>query len=551
MIFEQAPAPDPNYWTQYKSKEDEDQAEAAMAGADEQAGPRDFSTEDQVLLAELAAMPRPAYEHARVAAAKKLGWRAFVLDRIVESLRPKTAKKDAIEELFPPTTPWPEPVNGSELLLDMRKFLDRHVVAGDEEKDGAVLWSLMTHVYDAFDVCPLLRLSSAVKRSGKTTLLLGVELLVHRPFIVTSISAAALSRLIELYKPTLLVDEADNAMKNNDDLAAVINGGHMRRTAKRVITEGDNHDLKAFSLWAPKLLAGIGKMKDTMEDRAIQIVMKRKPSSRKVERLLSRMSREDLRSKATRWAVDNLEELKRAPLPSFPSALNDRQCNNWTGIFTIVDLIGGEWPARARQAACTLSGDEQAGIAELMLKDIKGIFETPKTDRITSADLAKRLAEFEGRPWAEWGEKEQPISPNQIARFLKRFSISPDSIKLPNNTTLKGYLLEQFEDAFCRYLSSDPPENPVSKRNHGTSVDSVGESSLSQNGTDFSGSVSRNAVSANTGAAGSVVPVQDADSAPTDAFEGEEVPPFEIPPEPEQADFIEPHEAPKRRHWPD
>ena len=43
-----------------------------------------------------------------------------------------------------------------------------------------------------------------------------------------NVSAAALFRVVEGYRPTLLVDEADTFLAGADDLRGVLNSGHRR-----------------------------------------------------------------------------------------------------------------------------------------------------------------------------------------------------------------------------------------------------------------------------------------------------------------------------------
>ena len=57
-----------------------------------------------------------------------------------------------------------------------------------------------------------------------------------------------------------------------------------------------------------------------------------------------------------------------------------------------------------------------------------------------------------------YGKAAKPISQRQIAKLLSEFYIYPRDFRLPNEkNVLKGYLLEQFKDAFERYLSPFPP----------------------------------------------------------------------------------------------
>lgn len=85
-----------------------------------------------------------------------------------------------------------------------------------------------------------------------------------------------------------------------------------------------------------------------------------------------------------------------------------------------------------------------------LLADIRQIFEQHKTDRLASIDLVEALGKIETSPWGEWA-KGKPLSQTGLAKLLRPFEISPRSIRIGENTP-KGYLLEQFQDAFQRYV---------------------------------------------------------------------------------------------------
>ena len=86
----------------------------------------------------------------------------------------------------------------------------------------------------------------------------------------------------------------------------------------------------------------------------------------------------------------------------------------------------------------------------MLLEDLKLIFANRRDDRLRSADLAEALSAFEDRPWPEW-HQGKPITPRQIAKLLEPFDLAPSTIRTTGGTA-KGYKLEQFTDAFARYL---------------------------------------------------------------------------------------------------
>ena len=90
---------------------------------------------------------------------------------------------------------------------------------------------------------------------------------------------------MEKYKPTLLIDEADTFLHDNDELRGVLNSGHARAGAYVVRTVGDTHEPEVFRTWAPKAIALIGKLPATLASRAVHIELKRLAPGETVEPL--------------------------------------------------------------------------------------------------------------------------------------------------------------------------------------------------------------------------------------------------------------------------
>jgi hypothetical protein len=366
-------------------------------------------------------------------------------------------------------TPWPEPVDGSQLLDQIVLVLERYVVLARGAAVAIALWILHAYALAATFISPLLALVSPQRRCGKTTALDVVGALVPRKLPASNISPAALYRTVEMVQPTLLVDEGDTFLANNDDLRGILNAGHTRSTAIVIRTVGDDHEPRQFSTWCPKLIAMIGKLTDTLEDRSIVIPMRRRAPGEKIERLRrDRIDRElePLRSQAFRWAEDHAKDLADAE-PSVPEELHDRAQDNWRPLLAIADAIGGEWPKRAREAALALSGDSDEAdpsAAVQLLADIRQLFDQCGDHQIPSDVIVSALNEMEDRPWPEWS-KGRPLSKTAMASLLRPFGVRPRTIRYGSETP-KGYRLTDFTDAFSRYLPSQP-QQPQQAPNEG------------------------------------------------------------------------------------
>ena len=279
-----------------------------------------------------------------------------------------------------------------------------------------------------------------------------VEGLVNKPLLASNISPSAFFRSIEKYQPCIIVDEADTFIKNNDELRGIINSGHTRRSAFVIRTNTETLEPERFSTWGPKIISMIGDLPDTNKDRSIVIRMKRKAPGEKTGKVNLDFNDQHLilRRKSARWAQDHFKSLAGSE-PDTPNVGNDRATDNWTPLIAIADIVGGDWPTLARKAMLNLEKASDGETArEQLLKDIKEIFKE-EGDRISSKLLTAKLVELEDRPWADW-RKGMPLTQNTLARLLKPFGISSKTIRIEDKTA-KGYSLEQFEDAFQRYLT--------------------------------------------------------------------------------------------------
>jgi hypothetical protein len=362
---------------------------------------------------------------------------------------------------FKAVEPCAEPVDGAILLDEIAIGITRYVMLSRDAAYAVALWIVHSYCFDVFSISPRLVITAPEKRCGKTTLLRVIQALVPKALPVANITAAAMFRTIEKFKPTLLIDEADTFLRENEELRGVINSGH-EREGRVIRLVGDDHEPSEFSTFCPTVIATIGSVPSTIEDRAIVIPMRRRLPNESIERF--RIDRaehlEEIASKIARWVADNEFALRVAD-PETPQALHDRAADNWRPLIAIADLARWEWPLLARSTAVALlvhegdQGEQSRGVA--LLTDIFRIFVDKAqaggvdTKRISSTRLVEALVGLVDRPWASWS-RGNPITSAAVARILKNFSIIPNTIKLADGKQPNGYKLSQFRDAFERYL---------------------------------------------------------------------------------------------------
>jgi putative DNA primase/helicase len=409
---------------------------------------------------ELANLKKLAYAKVRTEAATELGIRVGDLDKMV---REKHAQSEDVQAELPhwKVEPWDQPVSTAELLSAIRKAFRRYIVLPKGAGVASPLWTLHAWTMDAGDISPFLVFVSPTKRCGKTSAMTVLLFLTPRSELASNISPSALFRYVEAIRPTLLIDEADTFLKGNEEFRGILNAGHTRVAAnvvRNVEVNGD-HKPRRFSTWAPKAIATIQSLADTLEDRSVIVQLQRKPKDVKVDRLRKRDNAEfaTLRRQAARWAEDNFDKLAD-PDPAIPEVLNDRAADNWRPLLAIADLAGGEWPRLAREAACILSGEEHDTSPNIeLLIDIRIAF--GDDDEIRTVDLIAKLIADPERPWVEWS-KGKPITAKHIGRLLRDFKIISENVNGTGYSQAKGYKRSRFEDAWTAYCPGQTPSAP-------------------------------------------------------------------------------------------
>jgi putative DNA primase/helicase len=164
--------------------------------------------------------------------------------------------------------------------------------------------------------------------------------------------------------------------------------------------------------------------------------------------------------RAARWAKDHLDDIREAD-PAVPDKItSDRACDNWRGLLAIADLSGPDWERAARAAALELTGveAEDTGTGVLLLADLRAVFARTPASNIPTRDVIAALTDLDDRPWPTFSHGKT-ITAAQLAELLRPFKIKPKTIR-SGETTYKGYLKEDFADAWTRYLPSSPGDTP-------------------------------------------------------------------------------------------
>jgi hypothetical protein len=433
------------------------------------------TAQDEALIAELATMSALDFAKRRKSAAARLGISVTDLDKFVMDAR-ATKKVADLALLYPhwAVDPWDEPVEGEPLFRGLHETIRRFVVVSTEQATTVTLWLVYSwlHEHERFAThSPILLVKSPEKDSGKTTLLGVVSFLARRALTSVEISGPALFRSIVKWLPSLIVDEADDALVDNNDLRSVINSG-WTRGAVVIRCHADTREPEPFATFAPKALGMKGdNLPDTTLSRSISVAMKPKKASEQVADFdhLDNETFGRLRRQLLRWTSDNADALAELK-PEIPEGFHNRRRANWRPLLAIAELMGCK--LKAWQAALAIEqrqvtvDDSSIGIQ--LLRDIKRVFAEKNIDRLTTGSLLFELIALPDTPWATYRHGREAITSAQVTKLLKPYDLKSGSVRVPEGakTTCQGWLLAWFEDVFERYLTEQnfsQPEKSGSK----------------------------------------------------------------------------------------
>jgi hypothetical protein len=323
----------------------------------------------------------------------------------------------------------------------------------------AALWVIATRVFQEFDSYPYLTITSPVKRCGKTRFGEILELLCRPSLISVNISEAALFRIIDHEKPTLIVDEAE-ALRNRTTeraqyLLSILQAGYKKgAVVPRCV--GKNHEIEKFSVYCPKAILAIGNLPDTLMDRSIVVSMRRRLPTEPVARFRRRLAAEQtygIVNNTDAWVAAYKDQIMRAYLKQKLDFLRDREAEIWEPLFAIAEVAVPERLEELKRIAIRLStkkasADEDDSQALQLLSDIRTIFTASKRNALPSAEVVEKLKKNAADHY------DEQFTQLKLARLLRPFGVSSQQIWAEDRNT-RGYRRGDFKSAFERYLEPE------------------------------------------------------------------------------------------------
>lgn len=366
-------------------------------------------------------------------------------------------------------------------IEEVARFLTDYVFLPPYTPTIIAAWVVAAWLSVVWDRFPHLSIYSPEKRCGKTRLLEVLKLIVPNPIFTSSISPAALYRIIggSPTKPTLILDEAQSLSRVRSEsaeaLRELLNAGIEKDTKVFRCGGKKMEQVKGFPIYSPKIFAQIGEPDAILADRSLPIEMTRKTGEDVVQRFHMREVQpraQAIRDRLERWAKENEEnaaEVYSSMIEPLDIA-NDRMEDLLMPLQTVLvwdDVLSGGSGVEA-QSLNTLSAyaasleerdkrQESQSWGVQLLTACREIFESEKdTSFMPTTTLIENLVSRTEEPWHRWNRGEG-MNPEALAKLLRLYKIRPTHNK---DKTQRGYYVSDFSDVFERYLL--PLEKPSS-----------------------------------------------------------------------------------------
>lgn len=180
----------------------------------------------------------------------------------------------------------------------MREFYLEHLDLLDNRQfDILTCYTLATWRLEDFNAVPYLFFLGPLS-SGKTRALECLQRLCFRPILAANLTPAVLFRVLEAWKPTMLLDETEiYQQKSMLEIRSLLNSGYRREGyAYRIAySENGKPKLQSFDVFGFKALAGTRGFTSTLESRCIEIHMQK--ADRKIRFCIDEDKAKQIRSK--------------------------------------------------------------------------------------------------------------------------------------------------------------------------------------------------------------------------------------------------------------
>ena len=357
-------------------------------------------------------------------------------------------------------------VKAKHVFNAIRSYIKKYIFFQDESVyDLLAIWSMGTYVFSIFRYFPYINIQ-AEPNSGKSQFMIILAEICFNGKHYVSLTGPVIFREAENLLRTMFLDEFERASRRNqNDIMELLNSGFQKGATVPRIAPAAKGGTVDYSVYCPKMFAGINDINDVLQSRSIKVKILRKLPDEKVEKYtnddptakLQKHLREDLYMFGLGYA-EEIRDMYNNKIQSIENlkALENRQLDIWSPIFTIAtivdrennnSLISDSLSAYVKHLAKQQSLNEQLdNPTTILLSKINETFNSVayvKKDENDGQIILEYLTDdilevFKKDP--DW--KKEITSKQKLSRILRKVGITVKNGYVNGKPNIKSYVVD-------------------------------------------------------------------------------------------------------------
>jgi len=285
------------------------------------------------------------------------------------------------------------------------------------------MWVFHTYLIEKFNTTPILYFYG-VKETGKSRAGEVLSELAFRAQRLTSLTEATLFRSVELFKPTLIIDEIKLLGKGgNQGLADLIKTTYKRglKVSRINLNKSGEDQIEYYDTFTPLVMCTTESIPDIIESRCILFTMQ-KNSNPQIEKMIDKKWANDLRERLTIFRANYINK----ELPEAQYIARGRLNEIMFPLYQSLLLVGperkNEFIDIVRRIQKSKENEDGMSLEAEIVKAIDDEYRETQNKQFLTQVISKRLNEIRS--------ENEEISDRAVSNRIKRLGF--DKIRIKN-----------------------------------------------------------------------------------------------------------------------
>jgi 5S rRNA maturation endonuclease (ribonuclease M5) len=339
----------------------------------------------------------------------------------------------------------------AQLVTEIDDFIKSYLeMPLDSDYLVLALWVFHTYLIEKFNTTPILYFYG-VKETGKSRAGEVLSELAFRTQRLTSLTEATLFRSVELFKPTLIIDEIRLwGRGGNQGLADLMKTTYKRglKVSRVNMNKNGEDQIEHFDTFTPLVICTTESIPDIIESRCILFTMQ-KNSNPQIEEMIDEEWANDLRERLTIFRANHFnKELPKAQYIA-RGRLNEIMFPLYQSLLLVGPERKNEFIDIVKRIQKNKENEEGMSLEAEIVKAIDDEYQENQNKRFLTKSISERLNESRS--------ENEKISDRSVSSRIKRLGF--DKIRFKNGRMGFRINEERLESLKTNYKITHDPED--------------------------------------------------------------------------------------------